>query len=213
MASLKMFLGFVLCLTVGCNSLPPPRIEEGRYIHPKHQISFEAPPAPWFQSEDLPDRFIPKSDSWRCTLGVFNDVLFVNDARNGAIAVEATKTWRDLGVIPPQRIEAIFSEAIKEGLGVRKAPFISDYNFKITAPYVCDIPLPLIYEDFTMKSQRVVYRCEIRTYVYTINEDDTCFLHLTLWSAPATYAQNRIALDNLAKTLQRTPPVSKGSVP
>jgi hypothetical protein len=207
MPGLKIFLGLALLLTVGCRSCPPPKIEDGKFIHPKRQISFDVPPSPpWFQSKELPDRFSPRNQNWVCTLGAFSDVIFVNDARNGAIAVEASKTWQDLGVIPPQKIEEVIKKGIERSRAANKAPFISDYNFKITAPYVCDIPLPLMYETFTLKSPGTAYRCEIRTYVYTINKDDTCFLHFTLWSAPTTYAQNRLVLDALVKTLQRTSP-------
>ena len=203
----KLFLGLgFLGLTLGCSSLPPPGVDNGRYIHPEYQISFEAPPAPpWFQSKDLPSRFVPKSQTWVCTMGAFSDSIFVNDARNGAIAVDATKTWQDLGVIPPQRIEAVIRKEMEKGAGIKAAPFVSNYEFKITAPYVCDIPLPLIRETFTIKNQGLPYRCEVRTYVYTVNKDDTRFLHFTLWSAPNTYKENQAALDHIVKTIQRIP--------
>ncbi len=207
MTGLKMFLGFILLLTVGCRSCPPPKIEDGKYIFPKRQISFDVPPSPpWFQSKELPDRFNPKSQAWICTLGVFSDIIFVNDARNGAIAAEVQKTWQDIGIIPPQKTEAVIREELAKNNGARSAPFVSDYDFKITVPYVCETPLPILHETFTIKSQGTTYRCEIRTYIYTIDKDDTCFLRFFLWSAPATYAQNKAALDDLVKTLQRTPP-------
>jgi hypothetical protein len=207
MTGLKILLGFALCLSTGCSSFHRPTIESGRCTCPKSQVSFDVPPSPpWFQSKDLPDRFIPKSQTWVCTLGVFSDIIFVNDARNGAIAVEASKIWQDLGVLPPQKIEQHIKKELEKGYGAQKAPFVSNYDFKITAPYVCDMPLPLTYETFTIRSQNTSYRCEIRTYVYTINKDDTCFLRFFLWSAPSTYAQNKAALDGLVKSLQRTSP-------
>lgn len=207
MTGLRIFLGFSLLLSAACSSYPPPKIENGKYISPKRQISFDVPPSPpWFQSKDLPERFRPKSQTWVCTLGAFSDVIFVNDARNGAIAVEVTKTWQDLGVLPPQKIEDVIKKEIENGHGAKTAPFVSNYDFKITAPYVCETPQPLLYEQFTMKSQGIPYKCEMRTYVYTINKDDTCFLRFILWSAPSTYTQNKTVLDTLVKTLQRTLP-------
>jgi len=82
-------------------------------------------------------------------------------------------------------------ELLENGEGIKSAPFASNYKFKITAPYVCNTPLPLIHETFTMKSQSLNYRCEIQTYVRTIKQDDPRFINFILWSAPNTYKENR----------------------
>ena len=208
MTVLRFLFGGALCLILGCSSLPPAGVENGQYINPKYQIAFEVPPSPpWYQSKELPDRYVPRSTSWICRLGSFNDILFVNDIKNGAIAVELDKTWHDLGIIPPQKINLIIEkETIEYRKSMRSAPFISRYDYKITAPYVSIIPLPLLTENFVLKNHQTKYRCEIRTYVYTINEDDTCRLRFYLWSAPKSYEQNKTAFDNLIKTLRRTSP-------
>lgn len=206
MTTLKIFFGLSILLEVGCSTLPPPGIEAGRYKHPKYQISFEALPSPpWYQSKDLPCRFTPRSPTWVCTMGAFSDSIFVNNARNGAIAIETRKTRQNLGVVPPQRIEAVLKKQQEKGGGIKSAPFASNYNFKISAPYVCDTPLPLTHETFTMKSQGLNYRCEVRTYVYTINEDDTRYIYFFLWSAPNTYKENKAVFNRLLETLERIP--------
>ncbi len=207
MTALKTILSLsLLLLSAGCSTYPPPKIENEKFIDSRHQISFDVPPPPlWYVSKHLPDRFIPSGQFWTSTMGAFCDIIFVSDRRNGAIALEIKKSREDAGAKPPQRIEAEFREAFEKRGGASSAPFVSNYKLEITAPYICNTPLHLTHETFRMKNGNMSYQCEIRIYMYTINQNDTCGLKFFLWSAPKTYKENRAVLDSLVKSLERTP--------
>lgn len=208
MTGLKSLFIFGLLLLVGCNTCQLPESKDGKYILSTYQVSFDAPSSLlWYPSRDIPSRFVPKSHDWVCMIGAFSDLIFVNDRRNGVIAIEIRRVREDFGLKPPQRIEYLLQKArTRHYAEIKTTPFISNYKSEITAPYVCNTPLPLAHETFDIKNGSTKYRCETEAYAYTIDEDDTCLLWFYFWSAPATYEENRAALDNLLKSLERVYP-------
>ncbi|MFA5688232.1 MAG: hypothetical protein WC959_03680 [Kiritimatiellales bacterium] len=192
-----------LCLT-GCKSYPP-EINNGRFVYPKYQISFAVPPPDlWQSSKKLPDRFIPKVDERRSMIGAFNKAVFLNDKQDSAIALEVSKMFINAAKLPPQQIKVQLEKSFLSFVkNMETSLFFSDYKYDFSVPYINKTPLLLSTETFNMNSCGKTYRCEIHTYIYIINDDDTCKLRFILWSAPETYSKNKAVLNQLLGTLRR----------
>ena len=198
-----LILTVVLYLT-GCRSYPP-EINEGRVVYPKYQISFETPPADsWHLSKRLPPRIIPRSDDYRSAVGAFSKIIFVNDEQDGVIALEVSKSFINAAKQPRQNIKNYLDTGFSDRAeSIKTSVFFSDYRYDFSVPHIDKTPALISREKFNMTSYGKTYNCEINSYVYTINDDDTCVLRFIFWSAADTYFPNKATLYKLLKTLKR----------
>ena len=189
---MKYYLIAMIISLLGCATTPPHRIENHRYINPKHNLSMAVP------------------DGWMTTTkSDFNenpDIVFYNEDTNGLISVEFGSSFIDIG--PTSNIDAfelILSLAEVSEKKLRKIsrnPAIKnidyDYNnfIEINNQPECFFEYELLWD-----IQGAIFNHIGRKFLYICRQDDTCGIALELVSSPETFEFNKSIFENLIQSL------------
>ena len=183
-----------------CTSFPPPRIENGVYLNPEYEFSVSIPPG-WVQTEKVPD-WMKDPD----TISFENKVknMFFNNKSNGVIIIATDKTIFDLKKLSSEKIKEIFEKDIKQFVDrARKKPLIKDISYEVYSPSTLIIPSPVSFIEGRSESELFIFRLVSKGFLYNCQEDDTCYVVISLISLSNTYEQNKEVYENVLKSLKQ----------
>ena len=231
----KLLIGLVAAAVAGCVSAPPPRIVDGNYVNARYGFAVHVPEQ-WTPTGQVPDRFLPNNSlgfdpfagaapsqrsmrrntfahvpqetSYNWVLGLYSDVAFVNDTGTGVIAIDINKTSADLGNKSIEEVQHIMKAALAHEQRIVNSRICAIYGlqFGVTPECVTDAPSLVARRWFYQRKTDGKMRCENRVYAFTVNENDTCIVDLTLISEENAFEENLGAFNRMLRTLTRVPP-------
>ena len=181
-------------LLVGCATLPPPRIENGKYINPKFEFAIDIPEG-WKQVDKPPLWFKSAlSQAQKAKLCI----MFFNNKTNGMIAI-----YRDKTMVPYQMFYGFSGKMCekyrkyleREKKKCLKDPYVKRYSYKV--------------DRFDQWSVEIDYENEIQKlkaisngFMYKCQKDDTCSVIVELVSDVKTFDENESVYLKMIDSLQ-----------
>jgi hypothetical protein len=223
--------GMLVALAAGCVSYPPAAIVDGYFVNRQYAFALKMPEK-WTLENSVPERFLPNNHrrpnefgqrpsvqrsqmrdmypnrpqgvtaTWN--IGVFSDSVFVNEAGTAVIALDVDKGIFDLSQKSIQAIQRMLERALSHEQSAVKGYIgaIEDLQYSISPECVTSSPALLARRSYRQGK----LRCANKLYAFTVEEDDTCALNITLISEEEAFEENLAVFNRITKTLDRCAP-------
>jgi hypothetical protein len=198
----NVLLVVILFLFTGCAIHQPPRYGFGLYVNPEHNYKIEIPVG-WDQLTEKPSWMPEKSLSHLLKNSNF---ALSNNSNQGAIFIYNHKSNFDFQRVPKNKFKEVWkqtmldmSETLKEK--IYKTLMCSNYHYDLVSSEIPAAPNLIFAVEFMCGSQAKGLMFNLKTYAYTCDTDNTCFVYFFLISTVDGFEQNKASLTTIANSI------------
>ena len=184
-------------LFMGCATAPPPRIENGYYIFPKHEFSVKMS-IDWKHTTKIPawiKPFVPPDVRNKTR------TMYFNNNTIGMIIISSYKSiWSyDLVTFDPEKYRKNIRDLFeKKKKNFEKKSECISYNYELISNDEFD-------EDAYMVNDLMKMRTITKYFVYDCCEDDTCIIQITMVSEENNLSKNKPVFNMVIKSFKNNP--------